>query len=112
MVLCACWSFKEILVSKPTKQLIQVGPISTDVVTNEIREAIPRRVSFFVSSDIDSRIAINQTGAQRLGGIGDCIYTDINSEGLIHAQAAYVTDFDIGRVVKKCQEQWAYSPEE
>lgn len=85
--------------------------ISTDVVTNEIREAIPRRVSFFVSSDIDSRIAINQTGAQRLGGIGDCIYTDINSEGLIHAQAAYVTDFDIGRVVRFCQKQWEYSPD-
>jgi len=32
MVLCACWSFKEILVSKPTKQLIQVGPILNGIL--------------------------------------------------------------------------------
>ena len=62
-------------------------------------------------SGVDSRIAINRTGAQRLLGSGDMIYADINNEKGTHAQAAYVTDAEIDRVIQFCKAQWEYTPE-
>ena len=85
---------------------------SAQVITKEISEAIPRRVSFYVMSGVDSRIAINRTGAQRLLGSGDMIYADINSGTGTHAQAAYVTEADIDRVIRFCRSQWEYAPDQ
>ena len=84
---------------------------SHEVVTKEIREAVPHRVSFYVMSGVDSKIAINRTGAQRLLGSGDMIYADVNSEKGTHAQAAYVTDSDIDKIISHCKKQWEYIPE-
>ena len=84
---------------------------SRTVITKEISESIPYRVSFYVMSKVDSKIAINMTGAQRLLGSGDMIYADINSGKGTHAQAAYVTDAEIDRVIQFCKTQWEYSQE-
>ena len=84
---------------------------SSKVVTTEISDAIPFRVSFYVMTGVDSRIAINRTGAQKLLGSGDMIYTDVNSEKGTHAQAAYVTDSDIDKIIRFCKDQWEYTPE-
>ena len=84
---------------------------SANVVTKEISEAIPHRISFYVMTGVDSKIAINRTGAQRLLGAGDMIYADIRSEKGTHAQAAYVTDSDIDKVIRFCRDQWEYTPE-
>ena len=72
---------------------------SSSIISREISEAIPHRVSFYVMSGVESRIAINQTGAQRLLGEGDMIYADINREKGTHAQAALITDAEIDRVI-------------
>lgn len=84
---------------------------SSTVVTTEISEAIPNRVAFYVMSGVDSRIAINRTGAQKLLGSGDMIYANINSQKGTHAQAAFVLDSDIDHVIQFCKTQWEYSPE-
>ena len=78
---------------------------SSSIISKEISEAIPHRVSFYVMSGVESSIAINQTGAQRLLGEGDMIYADINSEKGTHAQAALITDAEIDRVIRFCNGQ-------
>ena len=85
---------------------------SRGIISKEISEAIPHRVSFFVMSGVDSRIAINRTGAQRLLGSGDMIYADINSGKGTHAQAALVTDEEIDRVIRFCNSQLEYRPDD
>ena len=85
---------------------------SSKIISPEISEAIPHRVSFYVMSGVESRIAINQTGAQRLLGEGDMIYADINSEKGTHAQAALITDAEIDRVIRFCNSQLEYGIEE
>lgn len=81
---------------------------SMEVITREISDAIPHRVSFYVTTGTDSKIAINRTGAQRLLGSGDMIYVDTSSEKGTHAQAAYITDKEIDSVIKACNSQWEY----
>ena len=78
---------------------------SAGIISTEISEAIPHRVSFFVRSGIDSRIAINRTGAQRLLGEGDMIYANIKSEKGTHAQAALITDEEIDRLIQFYNDQ-------
>ena len=85
---------------------------SAKIISSEISEAIPHRVSFYVMSGVDSKIAINRTGAQRLLGEGDMIYADINSEKGTHAQAALITDEEIDRVIRFCNEQITFGAEE
>ncbi len=78
---------------------------SGSIISREISEAIPHRVSFYVMSGVESKIAINQTGAQRLLGEGDMICADINREKGTHAQAALITDAEIDRVIRFCNGQ-------
>ena len=85
---------------------------SSSIISKEISEAIPHRVSFYVMSGVDSRIAINRTGAQRLLGEGDMIYADINSEQGTHAQAALITDAEIDRVIRFCNGQQEFGIED
>ena len=85
---------------------------SSEVITAEISEAIPHRVSFFVRSGTDSRIAISRTGAQRLLGEGDMIYADLKNETGTHAQAALITDEEIDRIIQFCNGQIDFGAEE
>ena len=85
---------------------------SAKVISREISEAIPHRVSFYVTSGVDSKIAINRTGAQRLLGEGDMICADIRSGQGTHAQAALITDQEIDRVIQFCREQIAFGAED
>ena len=78
---------------------------SSSIISREISEAIPHRVSFFVMSGVESKIAINRTGAQRLLGSGDMIFADINQEKGSHGQAALITDAEIDRVIRFCNSQ-------
>ncbi len=84
---------------------------SSSIISKEISEAIPHRVSFYVMSGIESRIAINRTGAQRLLGEGDMICADINSGKGTHAQAALITDAEIDRVIQFCNSQISFGAE-
>lgn len=103
--------------AKVTKQtgihlILSTQRPSAKIINSEISEAIPHRVSFYVTTGVDSKIAINRTGAQRLLGEGDMIYADINSEQGTHAQAALITDEEIDRVIKYCNEQIDFGVEE
>ena len=84
---------------------------SSSIISKEISEAIPHRVSFFVMSGVESKIAINRTGAQRLLGSGDMIVADITQKTGSHGQAALITDAEIDRVIKLCNSQIEYGIE-
>lgn len=72
---------------------------SNDVITPTIDSLVPCRASFVVVDKRESQIALNRTGAERLLGEGDMIFTRSGSDGGIHAQASYVTEKEINKVV-------------
>ena len=71
---------------------------STDVITGLIKANIPSRISFAVSSSIDSRTILDQTGAERLLGYGDMLYYPQGESAPIRLQGVYVRDDEIVRV--------------
>ena len=72
---------------------------SNDVITPTIDALIPCRASFVVVDKRESQIALNRTGAERLLGEGDMIFSRGSEDVGIHAQAAFVTENEINRVV-------------
>ncbi|MBX9743022.1 MAG: DNA translocase FtsK [Chthoniobacterales bacterium] len=70
-----------------------------DVVTGIIKANIPTRIAFQVASKLDSRVILDQNGADRLLGQGDMLYLPPGSAKLLRAQGVLVTDEEIGRVV-------------
>ena len=72
---------------------------SDDVITPAIDALLPCRASFVVVDKRESEIALNRTGAERLLGEGDMIFTRKDTDGGVHAQAAYVSEKEIGNVV-------------
>lgn len=73
---------------------------STDVITGIIKTNIPSRISFAVSSGTDSRIILDQTGAERLLGNGDMLYYPIGEPAAVRAQGVYVSDDEINRIAE------------
>ena len=71
-----------------------------DIITDRIKGLLPCRASFVVVDKRESTIILNRTGAERLLGQGDMIFTRNDSEDGIHAQAAYVSDEEISRVIE------------
>ena len=71
---------------------------STDVITGLIKANIPSRISFAVSSSIDSRTILDQTGAERLLGYGDMLYYPQGESAPIRLQGVFVRDDEIKRV--------------
>lgn len=69
------------------------------IVTPQIKANIPCRASFTVVDGRESRIILNATGAERLLGSGDMIFSQSDSDRAIHAQAAYVSDTELWNVV-------------
>ena len=70
-----------------------------DIITEKINRTLPCRASFVVVDKRESKIILNRTGAERLLGQGDMIFTRGEGEEGIHAQAAYVSDEEINRVI-------------
>lgn len=73
---------------------------SVNVITGVIKANIPARIAFTVSSKIDSRTILGQSGAESLLGMGDMLYLSPSSSELVRIHGAYVTDQEIYAVVK------------
>ena len=76
-----------------------------DVITGVIKANIPSRIAFQVASKIDSRVILDENGADRLLGQGDMLYLPPSTSRLIRAQGVLVTDDEIKRLVEFVSEQ-------
>lgn len=73
---------------------------STDVITGVVKSNIPTRISFAVSSSIDSRTILDMTGAEKLLGKGDMLYKPMDDNTPTRIQGSFVSDDEIKRVVE------------
>ena len=77
---------------------------SVDVITGTIKANIPSRISFSVSSQIDSRTILDMAGAEKLLGKGDMLYYPIGASKPLRLQGAYISDTEIEILVKTIKE--------
>lgn len=73
---------------------------SVDVVTGTIKNNLPTRVAFSLSSAVDSKTVIDEGGAEKLLGQGDMLFSAQDSNQKVRLQAAYVTDEEIAATLK------------
>jgi len=78
---------------------------STDVITGVVKSNIPTRISFAVSSSIDSRTILDMTGAEKLLGKGDMLYKPMDDNAPTRIQGSFVSDGEIARVVDFVKER-------
>jgi S-DNA-T family DNA segregation ATPase FtsK/SpoIIIE len=72
---------------------------STDVITGVVKSNIPARISFAVSSSIDSRTILDLTGAEKLLGKGDMLYKPQDANTPTRIQGTFISDEEIKKVV-------------
>lgn len=83
---------------------------TVDVITGLIKSNLPARISFQVSSRTDSRVVLDEGGAERLLGNGDMLYLAPGTSTLTRAQGAFVSDEEVNMVIdffKDCQPQYS-----
>jgi S-DNA-T family DNA segregation ATPase FtsK/SpoIIIE len=78
---------------------------SVDVVTGMIKTNIPSRIAFAVSSQTDSRIILDQGGAESLLGMGDMLFSPMGSSKLLRVQGALVTSPEMKLVTEHWKRQ-------
>jgi len=71
---------------------------STDIITGTIKVNIPARIAFAVSSQTDSRVILDQGGAEALLGQGDMLFRGAGTSKLQRIQGAFVTEEEIARI--------------
>ncbi len=76
-----------------------------DVITGVIKANVPCRIAFQVASALDSRVILDENGAERLLGQGDTLYRPPGTSRLIRAQGVLVTDDEIRAVVEHASRQ-------
>ncbi len=72
---------------------------STDVITGVVKANIPSRISFAVSSQIDSRTILDMGGAEKLLGRGDMLFLPMGENAPVRVQGAWVSDEDLEKIV-------------
>lgn len=78
---------------------------STDVITGVIKANIPSRISFAVSSQIDSRTILDHPGAEKLLGKGDMLYAPMGATSPTRIQGAFISEEDVEKIANKTIEQ-------
>ena len=80
---------------------------SVDVITGIIKANIPSRISFSVSSQIDSRTILDMGGAEKLLGKGDMLYYPIGASKPVRVQGAFVSDTEVESLLDFIRQQGA-----
>ncbi|MBT3189127.1 MAG: DNA translocase FtsK [Anaerolineae bacterium] len=73
---------------------------STDVVTGLIKANFPARIAFAVASGVDSRVILDQSGAERLLGSGDMLYQAPDAPAAARLQGVFISDLETDRLVE------------
>lgn len=80
---------------------------SVDVITGVIKANIPSRISFSVSSQIDSRTILDTAGAEKLLGKGDMLYSPVGESKPLRIQGAFISEEEVEKVVSFIKNQQA-----
>ena len=85
---------------------------SVDVITGMIKANVPSRIAFAVSSQTDSRVILDASGAEALLGQGDMLFKPLGTSRLQRVQGAYVSEEEIALIVEQCRGQRAQELDE
>src|SRR6185295_9521797 len=78
---------------------------SVDIITGTIKVNVPARIAFAVSSQHDSRVILDQGGAEALLGQGDMLFRPVGSSKLQRIQGAYITEEEISKLAEHWRRQ-------